>query len=141
MPSLAALIFLYEEFINALIRLIGILINSSNNTLLNWLQAMGTGDIPVPPYSFVQCVAHILSHCMLAGRVRFVMVRQKANSNSGYVGPGIIIGVKLTDVAAQEELQQSGGHHPCTSLLLNYRTAPKSIPLNKASVGEVFPTT
>ena len=41
-PPLAALIFLYVEFINALIRLNGILINS-NNALLNWTQAVGLG--------------------------------------------------------------------------------------------------
>ena len=95
----------------------------------------------MPPYPSVQCVAHMLSHCMLAGRVGFVMVRQKANTNSGYVGPVIIIGEKSTDAAALEGLQRGGGRHPCTSLLFNCRTAPKSIPLNKASVGEEFPTT
>ena len=94
LAALAALILLYMEFINALIRFAGILINLINSSSIACISHLGESVGGYPGVSVPSCaVCHTDAQsgtnldCMVAGRVGC----QKATTNSGYVGPGIIM--------------------------------------------------
>ena len=78
-----------HKFINALILLIGTLFYSSNNVFLNWVRVVGLFQCLVP---FCLVVPKMLSREQI-WPVKWdnVMVSLKVTTNSGYMGPGIII--------------------------------------------------
>jgi hypothetical protein len=59
------------------------------------------------------------------------MIREKILTNSGYMRSGVIMLKKLSDAAAQMEMQPAGGFYPYILRLLNYRLSQSTATLTR----------